>query len=111
VPLTEIAILAGAVAMLVGFSRGKDGTVPMLVGLLVCGAAVTELSAREHFAGFRSHSLLLALVPVVVLEGLLFALVGVSGVLLLAIAVPVFVGLALLFRSRFREARATRPRR
>jgi hypothetical protein len=109
VPVTEVAILAGTLALLVGFSRGSGGVVPMAVGFGVLVLAVGELSVREHFSGFRSHALLLALLPVVVLEGLLYAFVGVSGPLLLGIAVPVFVSLAFIFRARYREARMDRP--
>lgn len=109
VPLTEVAILAGGVAMLVGFARGKDGVALMFIGLAICGLAVAELSAREHFSGYRSHSLILALIPVVILEGLLYGLVGISGPLLLAIAVPVFISLAFILRARYREARMERP--
>jgi hypothetical protein len=109
VPVTEVAILLGTLAMLIGFTQGKDGVVPMAVGFGIVVLAVGELSVREHFTGFRSHALLLALLPVVVLEGLLYAFVGISGPLLLAIAVPTFISLAFIFRARYREARMDRP--
>src|SRR5690349_21280990 len=64
VPLTEVAIFAGGAAMLVGFARGRSGVGLMFIGLAICGLAVAELSAREHFSGYRSHSLILALIPV-----------------------------------------------
>ena len=35
----------------------------LAVGALVCGLGVTEVTAREHFSGFRSHSALLAAFP------------------------------------------------
>jgi hypothetical protein len=107
VPVTEVAIAAGLVAMLVGFSRGSDGVVTMLIGLGVAGLAVIELTAREHFAGMRSHTLLLALAPTVVLEGALYGL-GLTGPFLLAIALPVYAGLFFLMRDRFRRARDVR---
>ncbi len=109
VPVTEVAILFGTLAMLIGFTQGKGGVVPMAVGFGIVVLAVGELSVREHFTGFRSHALLLALLPVVVLEGLLYAFVGISGPLLLAIAVPTFISLAFIFRARYREARMDRP--
>lgn len=107
VPLTEVAIGAGLIAMLVGFSRGKDGVVPMIVGLAVAGAAVLELTSREHFAGVRSHSLLLALAPTVVLEAALYGL-GLPGYVLLAIVAPVYAALFWVLRGRFRRAREIR---
>ena len=109
VPVTEVAILFGTIAMLIGFTQGKDGVVPMAVGFGIVVLAVGELSVREHFSGFRSHALLLALLPVVLFEGLLYAFVGISGPLLLGIAVPLFVSLAFILRGRYREARMDRP--
>lgn len=106
-PVTEVAIAAGLVAMLVGFSRGSAGVATMLIGLGVAGLAVIELTAREHFAGMRSHSLLLALAPTVVLEAALYGL-GLTGPLLLAIALPVYAGLFFLMRDRHRRARELR---
>jgi len=108
-PVTEVAIFVGAVAMIVGFVQGRDGLPVTLVGMAVCGLAVLELSAREHFAGFRSHSLLLALGPVVALEAVLYAL-GLTGPVLLAIAVPLFVVLAYALRSRYKVERNVRVR-
>ena len=108
-PVTEVAIFVGAIAMLIGFVQGREGLVLTLVGFAVCGLAVLELAAREHFAGFRSHALLLALGPVVVLEGALF-FAGISGPLLLAIALPAFAALAYLLRQRYKEQRDVRPR-
>jgi hypothetical protein len=95
--------------MLFGLTQGRSGLLVSLVGFAVCGLAVLELAAREHFAGFRSHALLLALGPVVVLEGGLFFL-GITGPVLLAIALVVFAGLAYLLRQRFKERRDVRPR-
>jgi hypothetical protein len=109
IPVTEVAIFVGAVAMLVGFVQGRDGLPVTLVGMAVCGLAVLELCAREHFAGFRSHALLLALGPVVALEAVLYAF-GITGPLLLAIAVPLFAGLAYALRSRYKEQHNVRPR-
>lgn len=103
VPVTEVAIFAGLVAMLVGFARGSDGIATMLIGLGVAGLAVLELTAREHFAGMKSHSLLLALAPTVVLEAALYGL-GLTGPVLLAVALPVYVGLFFFMRDRFRQA-------
>src|SRR4051812_18621900 len=104
VPVTEVAIFAGGIAMIVGFVGGRNTLVVSLVGLAVCGLAVLELAAREHFAGFRSHALLLALAPVVALEAVLYAF-GLSGPFLLAVAAPTYIGLAWTLRQRYKEAR------
>jgi hypothetical protein len=108
VPLTEIAIVAGLVAFGVGLKSGANG--PLAVGLVVLGLAVLELTAREHFAGFRSHSLLLALILTVALAAALREAGGsvFSGPVALAVELPVFAGLSFLFRGRYRESREAR---
>ena len=60
-PLTEIGMAVGLVMFLIGFA----GAPPVLlagVGVLV--VVVAELCLREHFGGFRSHSILLGMLPV-----------------------------------------------
>ena len=47
--------------LVVGFVIGGDrGTLAIGTGLVLASLAGLELSIREHFAGYRSHSLLLA---------------------------------------------------
>jgi hypothetical protein len=60
-PLVEIAVAVGLVLFVVGFFflDGDRGTEVFVIGLLLASLAGLELSIREHFAGFRSHSLLL----------------------------------------------------
>src|SRR5205814_7036208 len=60
-PLVEVVVL-GAIGLFVAglIVRGARGGV-MLVSALVLGSlAGLELSIREHFAGYRSHTTLLA---------------------------------------------------
>jgi hypothetical protein len=69
-PLVELCILAGLVCIVVGFFAGGDRRGLLLVlGFALVSLSAIELSIREHFAGFRSHTTLLAavigLVPVV----------------------------------------------
>ena len=70
---------------------------------------------REHRAGFRSHTLLLAFVPVLVLHTVvvlaLSPLLGASRVLnvaMLAVDIAVFAVLARYLRTRFLDASARR---
>ena len=60
-PLSELAVFV-AVVLLIGsfFVRGQTGGVMFIAGLLLGTLAGLEVSIREHFAGFRSHSTLLA---------------------------------------------------
>jgi hypothetical protein len=107
-PISELAIFAGAVGAFIGF---VSGAAPALaVGLIVCALGVVEVTAREHFSGYRSHATLLAGVPAVGIGIALIALVGGSLTRgpLLGVVVPVFGVLFWLLRKRFRTARQAR---
>ncbi|MDQ6807797.1 MAG: hypothetical protein M3065_23255 [Actinomycetota bacterium] len=69
VPVSEVAIFAGLIAVLVGYLNG--GGAALIGGIVLCGLGVIEVTAREHFAGFRSHAILLAAIPTVGVEYLL----------------------------------------
>jgi len=62
-PLVELAVLAGIVLMAVGFLVVEGGARAGLIaaGLTMASLAGLELSIREHFAGYRSHTSVLAL--------------------------------------------------
>ncbi len=112
VPVSEIAILAGLVAVVVGLLEG--GGPALIVGAIVCAVGVVEFTAREHFSGYRSHAMLLAAVPAVVVEVLLALFVGVPTrrILLLAPVLPVFAFSFWLLHRAFgaaRHARVTKP--
>ena len=60
-PVTEGAILAGLVLFVAAFFVGQDARPVLLFGGLgIVSVAALELAIREHFAGYRSHTLLLA---------------------------------------------------
>jgi hypothetical protein len=60
-PLVEIVVLIALVLLVGSFFVGSNRRGPMLLGGLALGSlAGLELSIREHFGGFRSHSSLLA---------------------------------------------------
>jgi hypothetical protein len=60
-PLSELVILIGIVVMIWGFVSGADeGEERVAAGLLLASLGGGELALREHLAGFRSHSALLA---------------------------------------------------
>lgn len=110
-----MAIFVGAVAAAIGFF-GHDSSA-LIVGLVVCTLAVVEVTAREHFSGYRSHAALLAAIPAVGIGLGLVDLIGHGSVQrglegpsrtsLLAI-IPVFALLFLWLRKRFRAARQAR---
>jgi hypothetical protein len=111
-PISELAILGGAVALAVGVIR--HGGPALIGGLILCVLGVTEVTAREHFSGYRSHTILLAAVPAVVAEFVITLTVGTPRVrvLLLVPVAAVFAACAWLLRRRFlaaRQARLARP--
>jgi hypothetical protein len=62
IPLVELAIFAGLVLTVVGLITGPlERPELILAGMALIALASCELSIREHFAGYRSHSALLAL--------------------------------------------------
>ncbi len=110
-PVSEIAILAGVIGAVVGFLQG--GGAALYAGLAVCALGVIEVTAREHFSGFRSHSSLLAGIPAMVAGIVIFSLVGQprQRSLVLLIIVPIYGSLFWFLRQRFRRARQARVRR
>jgi hypothetical protein len=60
-PLSELVILLGIVVMVWGFLSGTDGGEQRVAGgLVLASLGGAELALREHLAGYRSHSALLA---------------------------------------------------
>jgi hypothetical protein len=106
-PLNELVILIALVMLIAAFFVGGDRAGALFVTALVLGSLATvEFAIREHFAGFRSHSLLLAGLPAVVVLGVLFYLAppGLSPLARVLIAAAVFAvafwSLTRAFRRR-----------
>ena len=78
-PLSETVILLGIVLVAIGIARGAEGgTVAIAAGVGLCALAVLEITAREHFTGYRSHVLLLALLAMVIFHTVMVLIVGES---------------------------------
>ncbi len=116
-PLSELLILAGAIAFVVAVARlrhGPESGGPLLLaGILAVGLGTVEVAWREHSSGYRSHTLLLALLPVIVLHscvvlGVAFAAKPsqIVNVGMFAVDIALFVVLFRLLRTRFLDARA-----
>jgi hypothetical protein len=111
-----IGAIAFAVAMVRLGNQGIKSTAPLLAaGVLALGLGTAEVSWREHRSGFRSHTLLLAFIPVLVLHTAV--VLGYSAVAtpsralnlgMLVVDVAVFALLARRLRSMFADARARR---
>jgi hypothetical protein len=113
-PLTEIAMGVGIVLFLAGAASGGAGGAWLLgIGVVVLAVAVAELCLREHFAGFRSHSLLLGLLPVTAVHTLVVLLVTTDwhGPLALVVDLAAAAGLAWWLQARFRAAQERALRR
>ena len=106
-PLTEIGMAAGLAIVVAGLvGDGRRAAWLLSVGVVVLAVVVVELCLREHFAGYRSHTLLLAVLPVAVLDGAIARLLGAAlrGPLVLAAALALAAALGWWLQARFRIA-------
>jgi hypothetical protein len=104
-PLVELCVLVGIVMLVIGLIVGGDrGTLLIGIGLGLAGLGGLELAIREHFAGFRSHSALLAGVPALAVLALLFYTETLSPGARVVVAAVVFAasayGLVTMFRRK-----------
>ena len=108
VPVSEFAILAGLVALVIGMLN--HGGPALELGIIMMALGVTEVTAREHFSGFRSHATLLAFMPAVIVEAVYALVFGAPSqrILIVLPALPVFAICYWLLRRHFRVARHTR---
>jgi hypothetical protein len=101
-PLAELTVLAGIVMLIVGIV-GQNPTA-IGVGVVLGGLGGLEVSVREHFAGYRSHTTLLAGTVFVLVVGGLFYLAGLILAFCLAIGAVAFVAAFLALRRSFQRA-------
>ena len=103
-PLTEIAIFIALVLLVVGFFvTPPQGFVMIAVGLGIGSLAGLELAIREHYAAYRSHTLLLSAAAGVPLFGVLLIATDLSPAICIAAGAVAFGGAAWLFASAFRR--------
>jgi hypothetical protein len=88
--------------LVVGFVRNDPVTV--VVGLALGSLAGLELSIREHFAGYRSHTTLLAGLVFVVSVGVLYYAAGLPLLGALIAGGAGFAAAFLVLRRAFRRA-------
>jgi hypothetical protein len=100
-PLSELVVLIALILLVVGFITGA--AVTLGVGLALGGLAGVELAAREHFAGYRSHNVLLAGAAGMTVFGLLFVLTPLNPAVCAAAGAVVFGGSAWLLVGAFRR--------
>jgi len=101
-PLAELTVLAGVVMLLIGIF-GRSPTA-IGVGIVLAGLGGLATAASEHFAGYRSHTTLLAGTVFVVVTGGLFYLAGLILAVCLAVGAVAFVATFFALRRAFQRA-------
>lgn len=121
-PLSELLILAGAVAVVLGMrtlNAGdpsiSHGGATLLVGLVAVGIGSFEVALREHRSGYRSHTIMLAALPVLIFHSVVVLAVSafttvprLLNVGLFAVDIALFAFLFRLLRAHFLDGRHAR---
>jgi hypothetical protein len=103
-PLVELSILVGIVLIVLGLFvvEGDRGRILLVFGLALGSLGGLDTALREHFSGFRSHSMLIAGVPAVLVAGVLF-FAGAPQIAVLLGTLAVFSVVLTLARSSYRN--------
>ena len=97
-------ILLGIVLILWGAVSGEDGAERLFAGLVIASLGGGELALREHLAGYRSHSALLAGVAAFVTVTVVALGLGPIRIwVLLVLGVAVFAGSFYAMRELFKR--------
>jgi hypothetical protein len=104
-PLVELVVLVGLILLVVGLvAGGARGATMIAVGLALGALAGLELSIREHFAGYRSHtSLLSGAVGIAVLVALHFVVPSLWLPVAFAVAIAAFSAMSWALARAFRR--------
>jgi hypothetical protein len=101
-PLAELTILAGIVLLAVGVFGGS--ATPIAIGIVLAALGGMEVAIREHLAGYRSHTTLLAGAVFVTVVALLFYAAGQILAVALAVGAVAFALAFLGLRRAFQRA-------
>ena len=101
-PLAELTILAGIVALAIGVFGG--GPTAIGIGVVLACLGGLEVAVREHLAGYRSHTTLLAGFVFVLVVALLFYAAGQLLAVALAVGAVAFVASFIGLRRVFQRA-------
>lgn len=101
-PLAELTVLAGIVMLVIGIA-GKNPTA-LGLGVVLAGLGGLATAASEHFAGYRSHTTLLAGTVFVLVAGGLFYLAGLILAVCLGVGAVSFLAAFLVLRRAFQRA-------
>jgi hypothetical protein len=101
-PLVELAVLLAMGMIIAGFlSDGRRQRTLLVAGIVIAALSGLEVSIREHFAGYRSHTTLLAGVCTVAVIIPLVLIVRLPQAAVLATALAVFATAFYLLRAAF----------
>ena len=105
-PLTELVVLVALVIGVIGFIRFTTHSGKVMVAAAMCLGSLggLEVSIREHFAGFRSHTTLLAASCAVGSMILISVIADKAGIAILALVVGVGVLVFVLAFFGLRQA-------
>ena len=95
-PLVELAVFVGIVCIAIGFFAGN--ALILALGFVLGALGGLDTAAREHFAGYRSHTLVLAAFPAVA-TAVILAFARVPPLVVAPVAIAVF-GVALILLRR-----------
>lgn len=118
-PLSELLILVGAIAVVIGLYRSKHGFAAggptLLAGIGAAMIGTIEVTLREHRGGYRSHTLILAVLPVILFHSAVILIVAAFTAVpqalsigLLPVDVALFAVLFKVLRARFVDAQRER---
>jgi hypothetical protein len=116
-PLSELLILVGSIGAVIAWFRGIERNGALLgagIGAVVIGTV--EVTLREHLSGFRSHTLMLSVLPAIVFHSAVVLVVlalasrapGWLNLVLLPIDVALVAICFRLLRARYVDARRER---
>jgi lysylphosphatidylglycerol synthetase-like protein (DUF2156 family) len=101
-PLAELVILAGIVSLAIGVIGGHPTAIAL--GVALAGLGGMEVAIREHLAGYRSHTTLLAGFAFVLTTGLVFYAAGTILAVALGAGAVAFSIVFYLARRAFQRA-------
>lgn len=101
-PLAELVILAGIISLAIGVFGGSPTAIAL--GVALAGLGGMEVAIREHLAGYRSHTTLLAGFAFVLTTGLVFYAAGTILAVALGIGALAFALVFYLARRAFQRA-------
>jgi hypothetical protein len=119
-PLSELLILVGAVGTVVGLTRLGHGGIAhggpaLFAGIAAVLIGTVEVTLREHLSGYRSHTLILTLLPLIVFHSAVILIVGSQttvpkwlNVVLLLVDAAIGTVLFKLLRARYLDGRRER---